>query len=303
MQRLLGVCCVSVAVVLGAMGGMGAEVRPVREGGEEVLYLDSLADPDRWGPAECAVTAEKELLAEGRPTLLLHIPVDHESGEAKYPIGWPRMYTDVKGGAESSWAEYDRFEFQVHTRMTRDKVPGTPLNFQMHCPSRPQSTDRNLAELVLDEWVRIVIPTADIGNVGEIARLGFNISESNYRHGEVLDFRIGGFRLLRSATCRVDRMEVLAPAIYADRGALPVELVVSGPPANVSRGVPFALHSGGRLLRRETLPVRRGRQALTMDVSELRLGPGEYELVAFEEDGERCRRARFTVVSSPWEEP
>lgn len=287
--------------VLCASALWSAEPRTVLEGDLEILYLDSLADPQRWEQAECTATAAGEPLAGGRPTLLLTIPVDHHGGEEKYPIGWPRVYANLRQGAETNWTAYDHFQFAIYTTMSRADVPGQPLSFQVLCPDRASGTNRNLAELKLETWVPFSIATADIASLDRIARLGFNIAESNYQHGDHLDFRIGGFRLVRSATCSLDRLVTRAPAVFSDRATLPVELVVVGPPERVSRGIPFTIRQGDRVLREETLPVRRGQQVLEMDIAELRLGPGAYELVAFAADPARRRSAGFTVVTSPWQ--
>lgn len=270
---------------------------------EEVLRLDSLADPGHWQPSECTVTVAADQRAAGQPTLHVHIPVDHHAGEAKYPIGWPRLYCALREGAERSWSEYDRFEFMILAKMTRTDLPKAPLNLQIHCPARPATLDRALAEIRLDEWVQISIPTAAIPQVERVAQLGLNISESNYRDQEVLDFYLGAFRLVRSLDCRVERLTLKAAAVFADRAVLPVELVVAGPPPMVSRGVPFTLRCGERVLRTETLPVRRGSQVLDMDIAELRLAPGEYSLAAFDDDPQRRQAATFRVVTSPWTEP
>ena len=271
--------------------------------GQEVLPLDGLADPARWQPSECSLSVAADNRAAGQPTLHLQIPVDYHAGEAKYPIGWPRLYCALRSGVERSWADYDRFEFMILAKASRETLPRSPLNLQVHCPQRPDSTDVNLTQIKLNEWVLVSLPTAEIRQVDRVAQLGFNISESNYQDKDLLDFYIGAFRLVRSVECRVERLTVKAPAIFADRATVLVELVVAGPPARVSRGVPFTLRGGERVLRLETLPVRRGAQTLAVEVTELRLAPGEYSLTAFDADPQRRQSATFKVVESPWREP
>ncbi len=288
-----------MAVVGGLPRCTAAEI--VVQGEEEILYLDGLADPARWGPAECTVTqAPEKLRAAGRPTLRLKIPVDYHGGEKKYPIGWPRMYCRLRKPDETDWTRFDRFEFLIQARMSRAKPPARPLTFQMLCPQRSNGYLHELTEIRLGKWVRVTISTADKPKLEQIARLGFNISESNYRDGDQLEFLIGGFRLVRSTKCTLTQVRVLAPAIFQGRPDLPVELVVTGPPAKVSRGVPFTILHGKDALRREMLPVVRGRQVLRMGIAELELAPGDYTLSAFNDDPEKRRTARFKVVASPW---
>ena len=270
------------------------------EGKDEVLYLDGLANPARWAPSECTAAPSTDRRAGGRPTLLLHIPVDHHGGEAKYPIGWPRMYCKLRKPEETQWFAYDRLEFEMFVEMSRPTAPTGALTFQVQCPGKPRVFYHRFDKMKLGEWVRVVIPTSSIPNLEDVANLGFNISESNYRDKDVLDFHIGGFRLVRSAECELTSMTIRSPVVFRGRPTLPVELVVVGPPEHVSRGIPFTLRCGERVVRAETLPVRRGRQTLDVDVSELGLEPGEYSLVAFAEDEARRRTGGFRVVETPW---
>jgi len=282
--------------------GAQASTSMVIEGRQEVLYLDGIGNPARWAPAECTVTsAPPSRRAGGRPTLHMHIPVDYHAGEKKYPIGWPRMYCTLVRPDETRWTEYDRFEFLVYAEMNRPKPPSRPLTFQMHCPDRRTGYTRELSEIRLGQWVRISIPTADKPNLARITRLGFNISESNYRDGDVLDFYIGGFRLVRSTECRITGMQILTPAVFRGAPVVAVQVDVEGPPARLHRGVPFTIRRGSTLIRKETLPVHRGRNRLNIEIDELDLPPGEYTLTAFEGDSERQRRVSFKIAPSPWE--
>jgi len=291
------VVCWVLCIAASACGG---EV--VTEGKLQVLYLDGLGDPARWGPAECTVEAADKLKADGRPTLHLHIPVDHHGGEAKYPIGWPRMYLNLKKPDETGWADFERFEFLIHATMSRPTPPKSALNLQIQCPDKRNALHHNLAEIQLGKWARVSIPIRSIKDVEQVARLGFNISESNYKHGDVLDFHIGGFRLARAAEFGVASLRVTAPVIYRDRPRLSVELEAVGPAGKVARGLPLAVYQDKHLVHRETLPVRRGVQTLGLDLGEAKLEVGRYALVAFDEAPEQRIEAPFRVVESPWED-
>jgi len=290
-MRLIAALCLAATAC-------GGEV--VTEGKLQVLYLDGLADPARWGPAECTVEAAEKLKADGRPTLHMHIPVDHHGGEKKYPIGWPRMYLNLKKPAETAWGDFERFEFSIHAAMSRPTPPKSSLNLQIHCPDKHNAL--NLSELRLGQWVRVSIPIRSIKDVGQVARLGLNISESNYKHGEVLDFHIGAFRLARAAEFGLASLRVAAPVIYRDRPRLTVALEAVGPPGKVARGLPLAVYRDKRLIHRESQPVRRGVQTLGLDLSKAKLEVGRYTLVAFEGAPEQRIEAAFRVVESPWEE-
>ena len=282
---------------------VGAEDAPkiTLEGKQEVLCLDGLADPKRWAPAECTVEASRDLKAEDRATLHVHIPVDHLGGEKKYPIGWPRIYLNLQE-AEKRWAEFERFEFLVHAKMSRKTPPKDVLNLQIHCPKRPRVLNRNLAEIQLGRWVRVSIPTRRIPHVADVARLGLNIAESNYAHGDKLDFYFGAFRLVRSAELCVTSMDVRSKVMFEGQAGLKVEADVGGPPEKVGKGLPLTLRQGKRVLGRWTLPVKAGLQTLEIDISKLKLPPGTYTLAAFDDDAQRRKTGAFRVVESPWEQ-
>ncbi len=289
-------------VLFSAGAGPAAGPQTVFQGAEEILQMDELAVPARWGPAECTVTAAPpRYRAAGRPALHLHIPVDYHSGEKKYPIGWPRMYCTLERPAETRWSAYDRFEFQVYAVMSRPAPPSRPLTFQVITREGRRRFAPELTRIRLGHWVRFSFPTSKIPDVEAVARLGFNISESHYHDGDRLDFYIGGFQLVRSTECRLSGLRLPAPVVYRGQPRLPVELVVEGPAAKVSRGIPFEIFRNGKGLRLETLPVVRGKQVLRMDISELRLAPGRYQLAAFPGVNGKEKRVVFKVIDSPWE--
>jgi len=276
----------------------------VKEGKEEVQYLDGLASPKRWTPAECTVEPSKDIKTGDRPVLHLHIPVDHQGGEKAHPIGWPRMYLALARSTEANWAEFERFEFKMLLKFSRADLPSGVASFHIYCPDNPhttyhQVTDKNTK---LGEWQTVSIQTRNIKSVAEVAKLGFNINESNYKHGDTLDFYFTGFRLVRSADFGLASFEIRNPAVFKGQPSLKLQLQVSGPPAQISRGLPMTLRKGDALVRQETLPVRTGLQTLDVDVHELKLEPGDYTLTAFDGDKARAKTAAFKVVETPWEE-
>ena len=67
---------IALFVASSALGGDPVVV----VGKEEILYLDQLAAPVRWAPAEATVEIAAERTPGNRPALCLHIPVDHHAG-------------------------------------------------------------------------------------------------------------------------------------------------------------------------------------------------------------------------------
>jgi len=290
-----------IGLLAAAVGVAAAAPKVVKEGPDEVVYLDGLADPNRWGPAECTLAPSRQLKASGRPTLHMHIPVDHKGGEKNYPIGWPRAYLKLRP-AERSWGQFERFEFIIHAAMTRPKPPRQALSLQIQCPDRQRNNIRNLSEIRLGRWVRVSIPIREIKHIADVARLGLNISESNYRHGEKLDFRVGAFRLARAAEFALASLAVRSRVMYADRPTLKLELDVVGPPGKIGKGVGLSIQRGVDVVHRLTVPVRRGVQMVRIDLAAAKLPPGAYTAVAFAGDKRRERSAAFRLVESPWQE-
>lgn len=291
----LALCCATA-------GQVQAAPATVFEGKKEILYLDSWGQPDRWSPAECTVMSSKDRQADGRPTIHVHMPIDHFAGEKKYPIGWPRLGLRPKVLHEQDWTHFEHFEFSVYTEMTRAKPPKTPVTLILYCPDRHRSWSRRLGELRLNEWVQFSLPISQMKYVESVREVKFSISESSYNHGEQLHFYIGGFRFVRSAECEIASFDVKSKAVYQGQPSIQVQIDVLGVPKGISRAVPFTIRRDKKVVRKEALPVHRGRYLLDVDISELKLPPGTYHLVAFEDEPDKAKSGLFRVVASPWKE-
>jgi len=299
MQKLM----IVVFVLAGSIGSRCEAVpKTVFEGKNEIVYLDSWGSPSRWHTAECTVSASSDRLARGRPTLHVHVPVDYYAGEKKYPIGWPRTWMQTSDPWEKDWTTFEHFEFMVYTRMSREKLPKTPITLIVYCPDRSRSWSRRLRELKLNAWVSFSLPISKMRYVDGVASVKFSVSESSYRHGDQLDFYIGGFRFVRSLECRLNTMRIKNAVVFQGQPTLDVEVDVLGVPKGISRAVPFTIRRGDTVIRRESLPVRRGSYAMAIDISELKLAPGTYTLAAFEGEKDKEKVGTFRVVGSPWKE-
>jgi len=234
----------------------------------------------------------------------LYFEVDHHSGEKKYPIGWPRAHFNPLGW-ERNWLAWDRIEFMALARTSRDELPKNALTFEFGDVRPVYNPSLEFAEL--DKWILVSMPVAEIMGKspilkGGIDRLRFVVSESSYSHGDVLEFHVGGFRLVRSLVCEITELAAATPVIYAGQPFIKLSITVVGPPADVKRGVPFTIRTGNRVARREMLPLGRGQQLYECDISELALAPGDYELVVFETDDARRKSVSLRVVEEPWKQ-
>ncbi|MDD4016575.1 MAG: sialidase family protein [Kiritimatiellae bacterium] len=265
--------------------------------GTEYRYLDGLADPKRWSPAECE-TSVSSRSAEGRPCVRMHIPVDFSAGEKNYPIGWPRMYLALKPG-EQGWLEYDRFEFQLFTETPRASLPKHPLNLQIH-GAGGQKKNVILDLATIGAAKTFTMNLSDLGMTGGIERLGFNISESAYCDKDVVDFHLGGFRLARATAALVTQLKAACPALFCDSRVLPVEMVVEGPAEKVAAGLPVQLRKGDRTVLAKTVPVSRGRQTLYLPLTGAELEPGAHTLAVCPDTPGLRKEITVTLLSSPY---
>ncbi|MDA3924694.1 MAG: hypothetical protein PF904_08360 [Kiritimatiellae bacterium] len=264
----------------------------------EYRNLDGVNDPKRWGPSECE-TSVSTRKAWDQPVVRMHIPVDYHGGEKAYPIGWPRMYLNLKP-EEQGWQDYDRLEFQLYTESSRSELPKRPLNFHLY-NKQGQKKLISITSATVGKCITFTLNISDIGVAGEITKLGFNINESDYADKDMVDFHIGGFRLARATVAQVTELKPAAPAIFCDNRVLPIEVVVEGPPEKLTHGIPLQLKCDKHIALTKTLPVIRGRQTLYMPLSDAKIEPGKYTLIAFPEEPTLRKEATITITSSPWE--
>jgi len=264
----------------------------------EYRYLDGLAAPKRWSPAECE-TALSAYKVWDHPSVRMHIPVDFAAGEKQYPIGWPRMYLNLQPD-EQGWQDYDRFEFQLFTETSRTNLPKRPLIFHLYdAQGKTKLVTFDFA--AIGAWKIFSINTSDLGLAGAVSRLGFNINEADYCDKDVVDFHVGGFRLTRATVAHVTELKAAAPALFCDSRVLPVDLVVEGPPNKLAAGIPIQLRRDDRVAFAWAAAVTRGRQTVYLPLKDAKIEPGKYALVAHPDDPALRIATVVTVTSSPWQ--
>ena len=305
--RCRGFCLALVwlGLVLGGRLSAQAPKRITEEGRNEVLWLDRLDDAANWHPVEECRTRSSTLACPwGGKAMELYFKMDFHGGEKAYPIGWPRAHINLVGW-ERNWRVWDRFEYMILVKSSRKKLPKRALILG-YGETRP-TYNMPLEFPELGKWVRISVPVAEVLEKsprlkGGVPRLRFVVNESDYHDKDVVEFYVGGFRLVRSLACEVTAFSVATPVVYAGQDFVKLDLTVIGPPAEVQRGVPFTLRRGNRVIRREMLPLRRGRQVIECDISELTLKPGKYEMIVFEKDKTKRKSVALRVVEEPWQE-
>ena len=263
----------------------------------EYRYLDGLASPKRWSTSECQTTVSAHKVW-GHPAVCMHIPVDFNTGEKLYPIGWPRMYLNLQPD-EKEWLVYDRFEFQLLTETCRTNLPSRPLIFHLY-DAQGQKKLVTLDLATIGALKTFSINISDLGLPGAVTRLGFNINESDYDDKDILDFHLGGFRLARVMIAQVTELKAVAPVLFRDSRVMPVELVVEGPPEKLAAGIPVQLRSSDHVAFTKNVPVTRGRQTVYIPLTDEKLEPGIYALIVNPEATALRKEVTVTIVSSPY---
>ncbi|HUT93373.1 MAG TPA: hypothetical protein VMY37_28175 [Thermoguttaceae bacterium] len=178
----------------------GTQGKRPHEANKERLVLDDMVDVTDWyngSPEETEISSSDEHADGGKRSLKFANLVDHTKGEKNYPIGWPRAGKDMARGGISDWSEYDFFECRIYADASRERLPGTPLGVGFYHTGPKRSSSFPLKDVRKDQWTEIVIPISELIAPADVQRVQFNISESDYQHGDRVDFYISDVALTR----------------------------------------------------------------------------------------------------------
>jgi len=260
-----------------------------------------IADGDsgsQWDAAEATMEPDGTHAREGR-AMHFHIDVNHETGQPDYPIGWPRTNTGVPAEYQD-WRRWDFVDFWLYSDTSREELPSTPLGFIVRSPDRPNSFSTTLSDARKGEWTHFRFPTSDMPNPAECTRVQFFISESNYNHGDTVDFWIDDLALLRYAEPTIIDMHPLNRVQYADAQVVRVQIDLTGLQEGETAEVLAKLVCNDS-------PVRQGSERLGPGVHTIPLKVGgnmpvgQYEVQARIVGGDRVITDPMRVISSPWE--
>ncbi|MHB8898595.1 MAG: hypothetical protein ACYC6Y_07595 [Thermoguttaceae bacterium] len=168
----------------------------------ERLVIDDMEDVADWSngsPDETRLAASDVHVKEGKFSLEFANVVDHTKGEKNYPIGWPRTGKELKSAGLTDWTGYEYFECWIYVTTSRESLPREPLGVGFYHSGPKRSTSFPLAEIRKDAWTRIRIPISKIDPAADVQRVQFNISESNYSHGDRVQFSVDDVVLTRFA--------------------------------------------------------------------------------------------------------
>jgi hypothetical protein len=287
-------------VCLGSLLPAAAAPEIVREGAMEKRALFTPAEVKAWAPAESTVEVSNERVRAAAVSLHWRVTVDYNAGEAKYPIGWPRLSRALPAGAERDWSGWDFLHCWIYTATSRDRLPSVPAGLGLHTPDRASAYQRTLSELRAGEWVEIKIPLTQIPRHGDVRNIQFHIAESNYRDADRLDFYLSDLALLRYAVPTLLEVVPESPVVFADAARIAVRIHVAGVPTGQRAEVVCALRHEGAVAATTTVAAVRGVQQIALELGAEPLAPGDYELHAHLAGRTAATTARVRLVESPW---
>jgi hypothetical protein len=212
------------ALVLAALpagqGTAAAEETPYGKGMTEAntqrLVLDDIRDTAGWDNGSPEETTLSISDRHARRALLFANVVDHTQGEKNYPVGWPRTGLNLAKAKRTDWSGYDFFECWIYAEASRPSLPKTPISVGFYHSGQKRSSHFPLTEVRKDAWAKVVIPVARLLDPKDVQRVQFNISESDYKHGDRADFYIGDVALARFAEPAVAELTPQRGIIYSN---------------------------------------------------------------------------------------
>ncbi len=289
------VVCLAVVAALMTGPEMARAQRMVREGRIERMIIVDGESKDGWSVTEATLELTSKVARSGR-SLLFHIPVDWHGGEPKYPIGWPRCWWQVPEGARD-WRGWELLRMWIYADTSRDELPSRPLGFILSTAAGKSSWSKDLDGVAKGKWKQFSFSLDGVPGREEVVSIKFFISESRYRHGDIVDFYIDDLELVRYTKPTLVSLEPVSRVYFADDTAMAVKMDVLGLEPGKEATARIALLKKGKTVASGACRVLRGRNFVT-----LRLPPGlkagEYE-VCGEMEGQKLT-ARVRLVESPW---
>jgi hypothetical protein len=265
----------------------------------EKKILCDVKDAARWVVAES--TMVKDSAPPGKSASVLHwqVPIDHFAGEAKYPIGWPRVHFSFKDDLRD-WSGWDFLLLRVFAETSRESLPPEPVGMTLHNPEKQGAYQRTLAELKKNQWTDIWIPLAKIPRMQDVRLLQFHLTESKYRHLDKVDLFFEEIALVRYAKPMLRNFAPEQAVMFADTRYIPVSFELMGTRPDQSVEVDCELKCGGKTVATVNTSARRGAQKVVFALNSP-CSAGEYELVAKARGGKQSVTAPLRLVASPWQ--
>jgi len=260
--RVVAGACVVVCLVL----SVGGEPLCGQEPRMERLSIEDGSTASEFYVAEATVSTSDQHADLGGTSMLFHIDVDHFAGQPDYPIGWPRTGRDIPE-EQRDWTGYDFLELVIHSETSREALPRTCLGLILYTPDKPNAYNRTLDELRKGETTTIVIPTSEIPRHEDVTRIQLFISESNYAHGDVLDFYIDDIALTRYAEPFISGVKALQSIAFSDVTHLGVQFRLLGVAEGQKATVTGRLRQGDKVIGKGEWQLGRGEQETWIELT------------------------------------
>lgn len=286
-----------LAVLAAWSNALGQSAEPAME--KRIVFGPESAG--QWSAAESNIEASTRRTRTGQPVLRWHITVDHFGGEAKYPIGWPRISRTLREPSSQDWSGWDYLQLWIYTDTSCDALPREPVGLILHTPEKESAYHRPLPELKKGAWAQIRIPLSDVPRRHEVRLMQFNISDSTYRHQDQLDLYFEEIALLRYAQPTLLEFAPESAVMFADASNVPVRFHLAGIKPGESANVICDLRQGGKTAAQATVRAARGPQRVLLDLRGVRLAAGSCELLAGIAGAAPTASAPLRLVTSPWQ--
>ncbi len=219
----ISICGLVLFTLLAAAGrrAFAEEQSPeklTRDAPKERLLLDDMEDVSDWyngSPEETMLSTNAAHVKQGKHSMAFANVVDHVKGQADYPVGWPRTGKRLGKSGPTDWSDYDFFECWIYVDTSRPALPGTPLALGFSHAGQKTKSHFRLKEVEKDRWVKIIIPTSKLIDAKDVQSLQFNISESDYKHGDRVDFLIDDVVLTRLVNPTIVALDVDRNILYS----------------------------------------------------------------------------------------
>lgn len=294
--------CIQLLSALGALqiGPLGFAQTVTREGAWEKMPLVTTSDLPKWSAVESRLEPAPERTKVPGVSWRWHVDVDYTTGEAKYPVGWPRISRTIPEGALRDWAEWDFLRCWIYVETSRSALPLEPIGLGLHTPDRTNAYNRTLSELRKDQWTEIRIPISQIAGAEDVRQIQFHVAESNYKHGDRVDFYLNDLSLVRYAEPALFNLAAENTVLFSDAAQLPVRFELLGVKPLAHARVSCEVRRDGRVFAKSAVELSRGLQRVVLDLSGAKLLPGIYEVHASVNDRAQDTHAAVRVVESPW---
>jgi hypothetical protein len=310
-RNLLAGLALAAAFTAGSVSATADETpygKGQTEANKERLVLDDAEDVADWyngSPEETTISASDRHVKQGGRALLFANLVDHTKGEKNYPVGWPRTGKDLARAKLTDWSGYDAFECSIYAETSREALPKKPLGVGFYHSGHKRSTHFPLGEVKKDAWAKIVIPVERLLDPKDVRRVQFNISESDYKHGDRVDFYVDDLVLVRFVQPAVAELNLGRKILFSHDRTLRAQYDLVGYKNLDTTKVELAIGRRGGVPAAKLTGAAARQDELVLPIDEP-LPPGTYQATLGLRDAQGRlidrKQVEFRVIAGPFEE-